>query len=95
MAFGNVLTIYDSTPPIEQGVIAILHTHAAQFEQKESTFFVQTDGMGATSGIVNALRAAGFTFTLVFIFDRTGSALRTHGIGEAQEDGINHLFGLS
>lgn len=90
MAYGNILTVYNSNEAILDAVKTILN--GLPFRKLESTFFLQTQDRQQTRDIVGKLIAASVVFTFYYIDDFNGDALPFAGIDTQLIQDIKHIL---
>jgi hypothetical protein len=91
MAFGNILTLFNSTDEVKVLATEILNSREAQFVIVESTFYIQTAFKDDTAAIGEALRQSGLDYSFVFINIKTGSQIWMPGLDPARDTQISNL----
>ncbi|OOQ59082.1 hypothetical protein [Mucilaginibacter pedocola] len=94
MPFANILTLYNPSNDSLDICKQLLSQNSMQFILLESTFFIKTHDKAQTSALINALKATGYIYTFLFIFNIDGSALRANGVDAGTTNNIAGILNL-
>ena len=90
--YGNILTLYDSTPAQLINVEGMITNNGFPFELIENTFFFGTSSIKKSKDFQRALSLLPLDFTFFFLSNADGSTIRSLGINDDVARHIDDIF---
>ena len=90
--YGNILTLYNSTPSQLDDVTGMITDNGFPFELIENTFFFGTSSIKKSKDFQKELFLLSLDFTFFFLSNPDGSTIKASGIDEAAARHIDDIF---
>jgi hypothetical protein len=93
MAFyGNILTVYNTTQAQLQSIVGVLTQKANQFEQIDTTFFIETSSKANTREIIKDINDLGVQYIFYHNSNADGSYVKAAGLAQPNLDNIEKIM---
>jgi len=90
--YGNILTLYNSTPSQLNDVEGMITNNGFPFELIENTFFFGTSSIKKSKDFQKELSLLSLEFTFFFLSNADGSTIRASGINDDVARHIDDIF---
>jgi hypothetical protein len=90
--YGNILTLYNSTPSQLIDVEGMITGNGFPFELIENTFFFGTSSIKKSKDFQKELSLLSLEFTFFFLSNPDGSTIRASGINDDVARHIDDIF---
>ena len=90
--YGNILTVYNSSPGSLEKIKTVLDKHNTDFETKENTFFIETTSKVNTADVIKDLSSLGIEFTFFHNHISDGSSIKSAGLDDEFIDHVSRIL---